>query len=71
MREVSITIKICFISQVATLISVCSTMVVVIRFVTTAVEERSNVPVVLDISWLTIERLVLVRSIGFVWTRDG
>ena len=44
-------------------INVCSTMVVVIKFVTTVVEERSNVLVELDINWLMIRRPVLVRNI--------
>ena len=43
--------------------NVCSTMVVVIKFVTTVVEERSNVLVELDINWLMIRRPVLVRNI--------
>ena len=44
-------------------INVCSTMVVVTRYVTTAVEEKFNVLVELDINWLMIKRLVLVRNI--------
>jgi hypothetical protein len=50
-------------SQVATVINVYLTMAAVIRYVTTAVEEKFNVLVELDINWLMTKRLVLVRNI--------
>ena len=45
------------------MINVYLTMAAVIRYVTTAVEEKFNVLVELDINWLMTKRLVLVRNI--------